>query len=87
MKRYYRSREDRKIAGVCGGLADLMNLDPTLVRAGFLVLTIVTGVAPFVIGYVAVWILAPERPAGPERPGDPERPAGSGPAGAPHPGA
>lgn len=64
MKRYYRSVEDRKIAGVCGGLAELMNVDPTLIRLGFLVLTVATGIVPFLVGYVAAWILAPERPAG-----------------------
>jgi phage shock protein PspC (stress-responsive transcriptional regulator) len=73
MKRYYRSRDDRKIAGVCGGLGKLMNADPTLVRLGFVVLMIATGIAPLVVGYVAAWIVAPEEPGGtaatPPRPG------------------
>lgn len=64
MKRYYRSRDDRKVAGVCGGLGKLWNVDPTLVRLGFLVLLVATGFVPLLIGYVAAWIVAPEEPGG-----------------------
>ena len=62
MRRYYRSRDDRRIAGVCGGLGKLMNVDPTLIRLGFLVLMIATGIVPLLVGYVAAWIVAPEEP-------------------------
>jgi phage shock protein PspC (stress-responsive transcriptional regulator) len=71
MKRYYRSRDDRKIAGVCGGLGKLMNTDPTLVRLGFLVLMIATGIVPLLVGYVAAWIVAPEEPGGAAAPPPP----------------
>ena len=64
MKRYYRSRDDRKIAGVCGGLGKFMNVDPTLVRLSFLVLLVATGIVPLLVGYVAAWIVAPEEPGG-----------------------
>jgi phage shock protein PspC (stress-responsive transcriptional regulator) len=63
MKRYYRSRDDRKLAGVCGGLAKHLEIDPTLVRLIFLVLLVATGIVPFLVGYVAAWILAPEEPS------------------------
>ena len=36
-KKLYRSRSDRKIAGVCGGIAQYFNIDPTLVRLLFVV--------------------------------------------------
>jgi phage shock protein PspC (stress-responsive transcriptional regulator) len=36
-KRLYRSRRDRKIAGICGGLGDYLNGDPTLVRVGWVI--------------------------------------------------
>ena len=36
-KRLFRSRKDRKIGGVCGGLAEYFNIDPTIVRLGWLI--------------------------------------------------
>jgi phage shock protein C len=47
------------VAGVCAGLADYLRVDPTLVRVGFAVLTIITwGVA--LVAYVVAWALMPE---------------------------
>jgi phage shock protein C len=34
MRRLYRSREDRMIAGICGGMGEVYNIDPTLIRLG-----------------------------------------------------
>jgi phage shock protein PspC (stress-responsive transcriptional regulator) len=45
-KRLHRSRADRKVAGVLGGIAEYFGFDPSWVRIGYVVLTIVTGVAP-----------------------------------------
>lgn len=63
MKRLYRSSEDKKIAGVCGGLAEYLNLDPTIVRLAIVILVLLTGVIPFAIGYLVAWLIMPERPA------------------------
>ncbi len=57
-----RSRVDRKIAGVCGGLARAYGWDPTLVRIAVLLLAVFTGVG--LIGYVICWVVIPEDPAG-----------------------
>ncbi len=57
-KRLYRSETNRQIAGVCGGLADYFNLDATLVRIIFVLLTLAGG--PGFILYIAIWIAAPE---------------------------
>lgn len=62
MKRLYASK-DRKIAGVCGGIADYFDVDPTLVRLGWIVLTVATGVVPGVIAYVIAAIIMPQQPA------------------------
>lgn len=62
-KRLYRSRKERKIAGVCGGIAELAGVDPVLVRLAWVALTFI---APPVgtIGYLACWLIVPEeRPA------------------------
>lgn len=63
-RRLLRSRSDRWLSGVCGGLARYWNTDPALVRILAVVLTIVTGGA-LLIGYVIAWIAIPEEPMGP----------------------
>jgi phage shock protein PspC (stress-responsive transcriptional regulator) len=60
--RLYRSRTDRKLAGVCGGLAQYSNLDPTLLRVLFVVLALLGG--PGLVIYLLMWILVPEEPLG-----------------------
>lgn len=60
MKRFYRSAKERKIAGVCGGLGELMELDPNLVRLLFFFVGFITGFIPLLITYVAAWIFIPE---------------------------
>lgn len=56
----YRSRTDRKLAGVCGGLAQYLNVDPTIVRVLFIALTVLGGAG--VVLYLAMWILVPSQP-------------------------
>ncbi len=63
MKRLYRSRSDRKIAGICGGLGQYLDADPTVVRLITIVLGLVTGVLPFVIGYLIAWWIVPDEPS------------------------
>jgi len=59
-KRFYRSREDRWLAGVCGGLGEYFNIDPILVRIGFF---IITGVYAFgIILYIILWLFVDENP-------------------------
>ena len=60
-KKLYRSRSKRMIAGVCGGLADYLNMDPTLVRILTVVISLFTGI-PVVLYIVALFVV-PEEPA------------------------
>jgi len=60
-RRVYRSRHDRMIGGVCGGLAEYFQIDPTLVRIAAVVLFFS---GPGFILYPAAWILIPKRPVG-----------------------
>ena len=60
-KRLVRPR-NRKIAGVCAGLAEYFDLDVILVRVVWLVATFFSGIIPGVIGYVIAWIIMPEEP-------------------------
>lgn len=59
-KRLYRSRTDRQIAGVCGGLAEYFDLDPLLVRILMVVFALVSG-AGFLF-YILAWLFIPEEP-------------------------
>ena len=59
-RKLYRSIDDRWLAGVCGGLANYFNLDPTLVRIIFIVLALV-GLGGVII-YLLVWVLVPPEP-------------------------
>lgn len=56
-KRLYRSRNDRMIAGVAGGLAVYLNIDPLFVRLGFLLLTFLNGVG--ILLYLTLWLMTP----------------------------
>jgi phage shock protein C len=61
-RKLYRSRTDRKLAGVCGGLAQYFNSDATLIRVLFVVLALLGG--PGLVIYLLMWILVPEEPQG-----------------------
>ena len=60
-KRLYRSSSERKVAGVCGGLAEYFNVDPTLVRVLFVLATLAGG--PGLLLYIVLWIVMPEADA------------------------
>ena len=59
-KRIYRSRSDKVIAGVCGGLAEYFGLDPVLIRLVWVVLVICAGTG--ILAYIIAWILIPKEP-------------------------
>lgn len=62
MKRLYLSHSDRKIAGVCGGLAEYLAVDSTLVRLIAVFLLIFTGFVPMLIVYLIAWAIIPKGP-------------------------
>ncbi len=59
-KKLYRSRDDRMIAGVCGGLADYFNVDSSLVRLAVLFIFLFQGVG--LIAYIIAWLVISEEP-------------------------
>jgi signal transduction histidine kinase/phage shock protein PspC (stress-responsive transcriptional regulator) len=65
-RRLYRSTDDRILAGVCGGLAEHLNLDVRAVRVGFAVLALAGGAG--LILYAAFWAIVPQRQDGSEAP-------------------
>ena len=61
MKKLYLSNTNRKIGGVCGGLGEYFDKDPTLFR----VLAILIALVSFglgIIGYILIWLVIPKRP-------------------------
>lgn len=58
-KRLYRSNSDRRIAGVCGGLAEYFGIDPVIIRIVWLVCAI-AGVG--ILAYLLFWLLVPNNP-------------------------
>jgi phage shock protein C len=58
-----RSRSDRVIAGVCGGLAHHFGLDVTLVRVLYVLVSILSVAFPGILVYLVLWIVIPEEPA------------------------
>ena len=58
-KQLYRSINNRQLAGVCGGIAEYFDIDPTMVRLAWIVITVVTGVVPGVLGYLIAAIVIP----------------------------
>ena len=59
-KRLYRSKE-RMIGGVCGGLAEYLDIDPTVVRVAYAALTFLTVFCGILL-YPVLWIIIPEQP-------------------------
>jgi phage shock protein C len=59
MKRLYKSTTDKKWSGVCAGVAEYLEVDPTLVRLIYVFLTIITGVFPGLIAYIVMAIIMP----------------------------
>ncbi|MGA8034886.1 MAG: PspC domain-containing protein [Candidatus Acidiferrales bacterium] len=60
-KRLMRS-VDAKIGGVCGGLAEYLDVDPTVVRLVWCLITFFTGIVPGTIAYLVAWLVLPAPP-------------------------
>ena len=62
-KRLYKSSTDKKLDGVCAGIAEYFNIDPTLVRLGYAAVTIFSA---FILGIVAYFVASMIMPRKPE---------------------
>jgi phage shock protein C len=59
-KRLYRSRTDRKIAGVCGGFAAYLGIDPVIPRLVWIVFALAAGTG--LLAYLICWLVVPQEP-------------------------
>jgi phage shock protein C len=62
MKKLYLSNTDKKIFGVCGGIAETYDIDPTIVRLALVFFTLITFVAPLIVTYFVAGIIMPRKP-------------------------
>ncbi|MCX6801106.1 MAG: PspC domain-containing protein [Candidatus Diapherotrites archaeon] len=60
VKRLYRSRKDRILGGVCGGVAEYFNIDPVIVRVLWILATLLWGFG--LLLYITMWIIVPRNP-------------------------
>mgnify|MGYP003810696539 CR=1 FL=1 len=64
MKKLYRSRKERVIGGVCGGIGVYFGIDPTLIRVIWVAALLMAGTG--LMAYIVAWLVIPEEPAGEE---------------------
>ncbi len=62
MKKLYRSKTQRVLWGILGGIGEYVNIDPTVIRIIFIVLLLVTGFFPFALLYLIGYYIIPEKP-------------------------
>jgi phage shock protein C len=60
-KKLYRSMVDKKLCGVCGGIAEYFNLDPTIIRLLWVVMTLFTAAFPGVLAYIICTLIVPQQ--------------------------
>jgi phage shock protein C len=66
-KRLYRSRNNRMLAGVCGGLAEYFNLDPTIIRVLAVICLLAFNVMAFIAYIILIVVVPVDNPAGSRR--------------------
>ena len=59
IKKLYRSKKNRVIAGVCGGIGEYFNVDPTLIRLAWILFVLAGGAG--ILAYIVAWIIIPEK--------------------------
>lgn len=59
-KKLYRSETDKMLAGICGGLADYLNVNTTLVRVSTVILSLLTSGIPIIILYIVLAFVLPK---------------------------
>lgn len=63
MKKYYRSRQNNMIGGVCGGLGNYFNVDPIFIRILFVFLSVITSISGIgILLYIILWAVSVKEP-------------------------
>ena len=62
MRKLYLSKTDKKILGICAGIGETYDLDPTVVRLATVCACLITGIAPMMLAYFIAWVIIPDKP-------------------------
>lgn len=62
MKKLYLSKENKKIFGICGGIGEYFDIDPTVIRVITIIAGIATMIIPAVVAYCIAWLIIPQKP-------------------------
>jgi phage shock protein C len=62
MKHIYKSKRHKKISGICGGIGETFDIDPTIIRLLAVFICFVTGILPLVLTYLVAREIVPEEP-------------------------
>mgnify|MGYP000084714106 CR=1 FL=1 len=57
----YKSEDDRKLDGVCAGIGEYFDVDPTLIRVGFVFATLFSGIVPGIVAYIVLAVVIPKK--------------------------
>ncbi|HEY0220900.1 MAG TPA: PspC domain-containing protein [Candidatus Paceibacterota bacterium] len=60
-KKLYRSETNKVFAGIIGGVGEYFDLDPTLLRLGYILIAIMTGIFPAIIAYIIAILIVPNK--------------------------
>lgn len=61
-KRLYKSDDDKIIVGVIGGIGEYFDLDPTILRLLYVLIAVLTGLVPAILGYIIAALVVPHKP-------------------------
>lgn len=62
MKKIYKSDTNKIFSGVIGGIGEYLDIDPTILRLVYILVAIMTGVFPAIIGYIVASLIVPKKP-------------------------
>jgi phage shock protein PspC (stress-responsive transcriptional regulator) len=61
MKKISLSKNDRKIFGICGGIGETYDIDPTMIRIILMFICLATGGIPEIVAYIIAWFIIPKK--------------------------
>ncbi len=62
MKKLYRSEDNKVIFGILGGVGEYYDVDPVMIRLGYVILMFITGIFPLAIAYFIAALIVPKKP-------------------------
>lgn len=67
IRRLYRSNKNKVVAGIIGGIGEYFDIDPVILRLGYVLLTAISGFLPCIVAYIIAMLVVPKPPHSPEK--------------------